>query len=375
LWGLRRLLKAVLFPALLGKIVTSTAKICLDEPSRTGRVDRSNLDLAIRKRISMLAPRTRSFLAIIFVLYSSRDADAANFATLEVPGATCTSASKINNRDQIVGWYCNTDGGIQSFLWQKGKFVILDGVPGGVNSAAGINNHGDIVGSYVDNQGLARGYLLQDDVFTSIEFPGATETSVTDISDDGQIIGNYVDTGGALRGFLLAEGSYTSIDIPNADFVQVLGLGGSGRLVGFYVDRELVGHGFLWEQSIVTTFDHPNASFNTALHDMNSRDDVVGFQDGLEGNSFAVRGDRIRPLKLPSFALDARVTGINDQRQMVGEYFDETGRFFGFFWRRPAYGRNPRPGDVTRQLETQSLAHDNRRSRVPTKLPWFLELP
>ena len=323
----------------------------------------------------MLAPRTRSFLAILFVLCWCGDASAANFTTLEVPGATCTSASKINNRDQVVGWYCKADGGIQSFLWQKGKFVVLDAVPGGVNSAAGINNHGDIVGSYVDNQGFARGYLLQDDVWTSIEFPGATETSVTDISDDGHIIGNYVDTGGALRGFLLADGQYTSIDIVNADYIQVLGIGGSGRMVGFYVDRELVGHGFLWEQGIVTTLDHPNASFNTALYDMNSRDDVVGFHDGLEGNIFAVRGGRFRPLKLPSFALDTRITGVNDQRQMVGEYFDETGRFFGFFWRRPAYDRNLSPGDGTRQLETESLAADERRSRAPTKRPWFLELP
>jgi hypothetical protein len=323
----------------------------------------------------MLAPRTRSFLAIIFVLFWCRDASAANFTTLEVPGATCTSASKINNRDQIVGWYCNTDGGIQSFLWQKGKFVILDVVPGGVNSAAGINNHGDIVGSYVDDQGFARGYLLQDDVLTSIDFPGATETSVTDISDDGQIIGNYLDTGGALRGFLLADGQYTSIDILNADDIQVLGIGDSGRLVGFYVDRALVGHGFLWEQGIVTTFDHPNASFNTALYDMNSRDDLVGFHDGLEGNSFAVRGGRSRPLKLPSFALDARVTGINDQRQMVGEYFDETGRFFGFFWRRPAYDRSLSQGNVPRPLETESLVSDNRRSKDSIKRPWFLELP
>jgi uncharacterized membrane protein len=280
--------------------------------------------------------------ALVFLLCWPSGVAAADFTTLDVPGATCTSASKINNRGQIVGWYCDGTDLIRSFLWRKGEFVTLTAVPGTVNSAAGINNQGDIVGSYIDDNGIAHGYLLENGILTSIEFPGAIETSASDINDESQIVGTYLDAGGTLHGFLLADGNFTSIEIPSATYSQALGNDGEGRIVGFYVDSELLGHGFIWDKGAITALDHADASLNTAAYDINARDDIVGFQDGQGESTFVLRNSKYRMLKFPSFVHDPLVLGINDKRQIVGEYFDGNGNFHGFLMRRPAYIPNRR---------------------------------
>jgi hypothetical protein len=99
------------------------------------------------------------------------------------------------------------------------------------------------------------------------------------------------------------------------------------------IDNELLGHGFIWEEGVITTIDHPDASFNTALYDINSRDNIVGFHDGQGGHSFALHQDKFRTLRFPSFLQDARIIGVNDKGQMVGDYFDEDGKFHGFLMR------------------------------------------
>lgn len=318
-------------------------------------------------------------LFLTLALYGSSTAVAANFTRLDVTGATCTSASKLNNRGQVVGWYCKAEGGIQSVLWQKGKFVPLTSVPGAVNSAAGINDRGAIVGSYVDTEGKAHGYLLENDALISIEFPGAVETAATDISEDGRIIGNYLDDEGSLRGFLLENGRFTSIEIPDADYVQAFGIGDDRRIVGFYVDRELRGRGFVWEQGVVTPTEHPDAALNTALYDLNSRDEIIGFHDGQGGDGFLYRNSRFRTIKFPSSTQDPRVTGINNRRQMVGEYFDESGTFYGFVWRRPAYDRDVTPDPNAASVVSESAPKRSDPARATAtpviQRPWFLEIP
>ena len=71
-----------------------------------------------------------------------------SFTTIDVPGATATVASGINNRGQIVGDYFAGDFVLHGFLLDKGTFTTID-VAGALEThALGINDRGEIVGFY-----------------------------------------------------------------------------------------------------------------------------------------------------------------------------------------------------------------------------------
>jgi probable HAF family extracellular repeat protein len=122
-----------------------------------------------------------------------RDPDALTFTPIDVPGATDTTASGINERGQIVGVYrdaggvdCPTTGvGCHGFLLDEGAFTPID-VPGTAGTQAGaINRRGQIVGFFIDTTGTFHGFLLDQGTFTRIDVPGATATLATEINDRG----------------------------------------------------------------------------------------------------------------------------------------------------------------------------------------------
>jgi PEP-CTERM motif len=78
-------------------------------------------------------------------------------------------------------------------------FTSID-LPGAtITFATGINNGGQIVGSYFD--ATYHGFLDSGGRFTSINVPGATDTYLTGINNGGQIVGYYDDATG-FHGFL-----------------------------------------------------------------------------------------------------------------------------------------------------------------------------
>jgi probable HAF family extracellular repeat protein len=146
-------------------------------------------------------------VVILGVLLGERDvvqAASFTFTTLDVPGASTTSAAGINSRGQIVGFYFDSvDGPVHGFLYDAGVFTTLD-VPGAISTQAwGINPRGQIVGIYSDTERQQHGFLYDAGVFTTIDvpFPGAFNTFVFGINPRGQIVGGYSDSTGG-HGFV-----------------------------------------------------------------------------------------------------------------------------------------------------------------------------
>jgi len=98
------------------------------------------------------------------------------FEVFSVPGSSCTSASKINDQQQIVGDFCIRTGEtsrLYGFLLENGTFKTID-PPGSTNSTArGINARGHIVGTFVTDDDVQKGYLWDGHVFQIIEPPGS----------------------------------------------------------------------------------------------------------------------------------------------------------------------------------------------------------
>jgi probable HAF family extracellular repeat protein len=81
-------------------------------------------------------------------------------------------------------------------------FAAID-VPGATaTSADRINALGQIVGAYTDAAGMGHGFLLDNGTFTTIDPPGSTFTEAIGINYAGQIVGDYMDASGTLHGFL-----------------------------------------------------------------------------------------------------------------------------------------------------------------------------
>ena len=146
----------------------------------------------------------RHIAVVALMIATSFLAFAVDFTTIDVPGASSTGATGINELGVIVGFYFVGDvfhGFVRS---NNGSFTTID-VPGAFGSGAmGINPLGDIVGFYNNHVGSAlHGFVRnKNGSFTTIDVPGATLTLPSGINSQGNIVGGYFV--GASHSFLLS---------------------------------------------------------------------------------------------------------------------------------------------------------------------------
>ena len=85
-------------------------------------------------------------------------------------------------------------------------------VPGAsVTMATGINNSGEVVGLFIGASGTAHSFLDIRDNFTVVDVPGAFFTNISGINDKGEIVGLFGDPNGITHGFLGREASFTDV--------------------------------------------------------------------------------------------------------------------------------------------------------------------
>jgi surface-anchored protein len=246
----------------------------------------------------------------------------------------------------------------------------------------GINNDGVIVGRYLDAEGLSYALILENG---AVEFFSVTETTRTlalGIDSLGQITGIYEDPNdsavqhGFLRGL---DGSFIDIDHPAEDFNYAWGINDSGQIAGYFFEDEpfmirawqresngefgepfvfpdvglgavsrgindnAVRAGWKWREDFsVAGFLYENGEFieffdidglpNTLPSDINNIGDTVGNANtasvSADGFIRAANGSS-RRFKVPGSA-QTFAYGINDHRQIVGEWQDAKGTNHGF---------------------------------------------
>jgi len=259
-----------------------------------------------------------------------------SLTTIDVPGASSTFASGINDAGQVVGSYFEYGSGYpHGFLESGGSFTTIDvpgafyTMPGGINDAGQVVGGYADVGGYPDTSGPSHGFLESGGSFTTIDVPGASDTSAYGINDGGQVVGEYGNASGG-HGFLESGGSFTTIDVPGASYTSAYGINDGGQVVGYYVDASRHSHGFLESGGSFTTIDVPGASATFALG-INDAGQVVGYYDNASGyyHGFLESGGSFTTIDVPgasaTFAL-----GINDAGQVVGQYDNASGYYHGF---------------------------------------------
>ncbi len=117
-----------------------------------------------------------------------------------------------------MGGWLDTGLNFHGFLLSKGTFSTFDypgavtsafacgGFGGGVAYTDGINDRGEIVGGYCGTDGQLHGFLLSEGSFSTVDFPGAIGSFAGGINSEGEIAGGYQSADGIYHGFLLSNG-------------------------------------------------------------------------------------------------------------------------------------------------------------------------
>ncbi len=156
-----------------------------------------------------------------------------------------------------------SDGRFHGFIEAGGVFTTLD-VPGADETfAQGVDNKDDVVGYFIDSNNRAQGFVESNGAYTTLSVPGAFETFAEGINDEGEVVGYFEDASGKDHGFVESGGAYTTFDAPlsNAGTTQAFGINDAGDIVGLYdfTDLESI-NGMIVSGSTVT-----NGFFATPL--------------------------------------------------------------------------------------------------------------
>lgn len=120
-------------------------------------------------------------------------AGTSSYTFFSVPGALLgdTYPSCINDKNQVVGYYTDTQGVSHGFIKEYGSYITID-VPGVSDTFPdGMNNWGIMQGQTLTG-GVAQGFeATPGGAFATVNYPNAAATAIVGINDQGDICGAY----------------------------------------------------------------------------------------------------------------------------------------------------------------------------------------
>jgi uncharacterized membrane protein len=255
-----------------------------------------------------------------------------DFKTIQVPGATRTVASGIDDAGQIVGYYNDSAGTAHGFVLRDDKFATIDFPGAAFTEARGIGTRGEIVGTYRMASEPAlnfHGFLrTHDGRFVPIDYSQHTSTIAQRILPDGTILGcrHDNDFGASMKGVVIRAKGNTETNAfasmhngATPDLRRIAGLynyAPGERSAAYVIDdgdfKPLVVPG----------------SIGTSAWDVNPAGHVVGsYRDSMGVHGFILTADGFVTLNVPKAAM-TRAFGINAIGAVVGS-FDTGGRTYG----------------------------------------------
>lgn len=264
---------------------------------------------------------------------------------IDVPGSLSTTATGINNLNQIVGWYITLNSSGTGFEESGGTFMNLNiNVPAGSYSQPlAINDTGSIVGVFGGSSG-PEGFLLNGARYSAITGPaGSIQSEATGIDNGGDIAGWYINASSVTQGFLLngSTGTYSTIAVPGATATEITGINSAGGLVAGIADLSTGESGFLYDYGSSSpqyfSFNLPVAlSINSmSINDLGdiacTYADVNGLSHGCLSN-----GVTFTTVDDPHGIGTTVLSGINDSGQFVGSYMDAAGVTHGITTPEPS---------------------------------------
>ena len=180
-----------------------------------------------------------------------------NFPTRNMAQPPVNQLLGVNDSDVAVGFFTGAKGNSHAYAYSipGGRFHRIR-ISGAVSStASGINNRGDIAGFYTGRGGVTRGFLLgAHGHLYRLTVPGSSSTMAFGVNDNREVVGTYmVGSGNNVKsfGFIWSRDfGFRTVNDPHGRGATTLnGINDAGALVGFYTDAKgntdglLVAHG------------------------------------------------------------------------------------------------------------------------------------
>ncbi len=175
------------------------------------------------------------------------DGTADHVITYSVSSGAWGSLPDIPNYSLNQG-YCINDGGAAvgnayegstsvAWIWDPGtssySFFVAPGAAANGTFPSCLNDKNEIVGYYADSNGVYHGFLGAYGTYTTVDAPGAADTYPDGINNRGTIQGQLASSSGALEGFTAtAGGVFHIVNYPGAQATAVVGINDAGDLCG-----------------------------------------------------------------------------------------------------------------------------------------------
>src|ERR1035441_164584 len=121
---------------------------------------------------------------------------------LQYPRGFFTGPSWVKDSGEVIGVYQDQSGNVHTFVWNATsgyKTISIPGVPGAMITDT--NSSGVVVGGYF-NGATDRGFVYQKGKFQIVQPPGANDSSISSINNKGQLVGAYTTPGTMYVGFI-----------------------------------------------------------------------------------------------------------------------------------------------------------------------------
>ena len=271
------------------------------------------------------------FVAALMIAFVPLASAQGTFTQIDYPGAVETSCIAINSAGDTVGFFKDTDSNTHGFLLSSGTFTQLD-VPGASSTQAfGINDLGQIVGF---NGTGSFSYDIATQTFSPIVHPGpGTATVAFGINNRGTIVGYIKNLGSSTEdGFKLKGTKYTKIDYPQSGVkaTYLLNISNSGVIIGWVAtDNNL--ESFWYAQKQFKIVNIPGAFSPLALG-INDQKALVGtYFDGTQESGWLYEKGNFQTLNPPGSVLTYAYS-INNSGEVTGYFDDADGLAHGFTW-------------------------------------------
>ncbi len=175
-----------------------------------------------------------------------------------------------------------------------GSYVYTDVTPAGsgTSSVTGINNHDQVVGSFIDSNYAQHGFVWTKGKLKQVDI-GKYGTFLQSINDKGIAAGCYYPAKAqgqlppACVGFTYdtATGTHQVLDVGVAaeNVVTVTGINTSGAFAGYSVALNKVSiEGFTGKGTTIHRFLAPNLTFDTITQNINDAGDVLVYGISLK---------------------------------------------------------------------------------------------
>lgn len=152
----------------------------------------------------------------------------------------------VNNSGFTVGTYVNSAGQYRPYRYNIYTHQFSVPVAGAASAtASGINNKGAVVGFFRKTTGPWVSYVTQNGNLAKFTVRGAGRTEAWKINDHGVVVGVYTKSNKVYAFTWTASGGYHGYYYVGGKGIGMVGINDSGKIVGWYQDSSGNYHGFL----------------------------------------------------------------------------------------------------------------------------------